>query len=179
MSAPGAVGEDSQPAPGTARPCSRPSPNVAGMTDGATLEANRLIGRRVLLEIWSEGRLDLADELYAPDYVDHVNRGPEPEEVHGPAGLKDAVTIFRTAFPDLRYAVEDDLAERDLVMTRFSARGTHLGPFLGAEPTGSVISYTGMDVNRIIDGRIVESWVQYDALGLLQQVGLLPVVPGA
>ncbi|HEX6310564.1 MAG TPA: ester cyclase [Acidimicrobiia bacterium] len=148
------------------------------MTDRATLEANREIGRRVLLEIWSEGRLDVADELYAPGYVDHVNRGPEPAEVHGAAGLKEAVTLFRTAFPDLRYTVDDDMAERDLVMTRFSARGTHRGPFLGAAPTGKAVAYTGIDVNRIVAGRIVESWVHYDALGLLQQVGLVPPTPG-
>jgi predicted ester cyclase len=146
------------------------------MTDRATLEANRLIGHRVLLEIWSQGRLELADDLYAPDYVDHVARGPEPEEVQGPGGLKAAVTLFRTAFPDLQYSIDDDMAEGDLVMTRFSARGTHLGPFLGAAPTGKEISYTGIDVNRVAGGRIVESWVQYDALGLLQQLGLAPAI---
>jgi predicted ester cyclase len=146
------------------------------MTDRATLEANRLIGHRVLLEIWSQGRLELADDLYAPDYVDHVARGPEPAEVQGPGGLKAAVTLFRTAFPDLQYSIDDDMAEGDLVMTRFSARGTHLGPFLGAAPTGKEISYTGIDVNRVAGGRIVESWVQYDALGLLQQLGLAPAI---
>jgi predicted ester cyclase len=146
------------------------------MTDRATLEANRLIGHRVLLEIWSQGRLELADDLYAPDYVDHVARGPEPEEVQGPGGLKAAVTLFRSAFPDLQYSIDDDMAEGDLVMTRFSARGTHLGPFLGAAPTGKEISYTGIDVNRVAGGRIVESWVQYDALGLLQQLGLAPAI---
>lgn len=144
----------------------------------AVLETNKEIGRRVLLEIWSLGRLDVIDELYAPDYVDHVNRGPEPEEVQGPAGLKAAVTLFRSAFPDLQYAVEDMLAERDLVMTRFSATGTHRGELLGAPPTGRRITYTGIDVNRILDGQIVESWVQYDALGLLQQVGLVPTLDG-
>jgi len=148
------------------------------MPDATTLDANKEIGRRVLLEIWSEGRLDVIDELYAPDYVDHVNRGPEPEEVHGPGGLKAAVTMFRAAFPDLRYSIDDEMAERDLVMTRFSASGTHQGEFLGAPPTGGRISYTGIDINRVVDGWIVESWVQYDALGLLQQVGLVPDVPG-
>jgi predicted ester cyclase len=63
-------------------------------------------------------------------------------------------------------------------MTRFSARGTNLGPFLGAPPTGRVVTYTGFDLNRIRDGRIVESWVNYDALGLLQQLGLVPPVKG-
>jgi predicted ester cyclase len=147
------------------------------MTDLSTLEANKVIGRRVLLEIWGQGRLDVTDELYAPDYVDHVTQGPEPVEVRGPAGLKAAVTLFRGAFPDLDYTVDDEIAERDLVVARFSARGTHLGAFLGAPPTGKPVAYTGTDINRVVDGRIVESWVHYDALGLLQQVGLAPQLP--
>jgi predicted ester cyclase len=142
------------------------------------LARNREIGRRVLLELWGEGRLEVADELYAPDYVDHVARGPEPEIVRGPEGIKQAVTLFRTAFPDLTYAIDETLAERDLVLTRFSAHGTHTGPFLGAAPTGRRVAYGGLDLNRIANGKIIESWVQYDALGLLQQVGLLSPVPG-
>lgn len=147
--------------------------------DAATIERNKLIGRRVLLEIWGEGRLEVVDELYAPEYVDHVSRGPEPATVSGPEGLKEAVTLFRTAFPDLRYEVHQQVAEGDVVVTRFSATGTHLKPFLGAAPTGRRIAYTGIDINRVRDdGRIVESWVQYDALGLLQQLGLVPPIEG-
>lgn len=148
------------------------------MSDEATLAANRKIGRRVLLELWGQGKLEVADELYAPDYIDHVARGPEPSRVSGPEGIKQAVMLFRRAFPDLTYSVEEEMAERDLVMTRFTARGTNTGPFLGAPPTGKVVTYTGFDLNRIENGRIVESWVNYDALGLLQQLGLLPPVQG-
>lgn len=134
---------------------------------------NKDIGRRILLEIWSQGRLELVDQLYSDDYVDHVNRGPEPETVRGTEGMKAAVTMFRKAFPDLQYTVEETMAERDLVMTRFSANGTHQGEFMGAPPSGKRVTYTGIDINRIVDGRIVESWVQYDALGLLEQLGLV------
>ncbi|MGH6735948.1 MAG: ester cyclase [Methyloceanibacter sp.] len=148
------------------------------MTDAATLAANRLIGRRVLLELWGAGKLEVADELYAPDYVDHVGRGPEASRVVGPEGIKQAVTLFRSAFPDLTYTVKEQMAERDLVCTRFAAQGTFKGPFLGAAPTGEVVRYTGMDLNRIRGGKIVESWVNYDALALLQQVGLVPPVKG-
>jgi predicted ester cyclase len=144
----------------------------------ATLAANRAIGRRVLLELWSQGKLELADELYAPGYVDHVSRGPESTRVIGPEGIKQAVLLFRRAFPDLHYTVEHEMAERDLVMTRFSARGTSRGSFLGAPPTGQVVRYTGFDLNRIANGKIVESWVNYDALSLLQQIGLVPPVNG-
>ena len=148
------------------------------MSDEATLAANRLIGRRVLLELWGQGKLEVADELYAPNYVDHVAKGPESGEVRGPEGIKQAVTLFRTAFPDLTYTVHEEMAERDLVWTRFSARGTQMGPFLGVPPTGRVVTYTGMDLNRIAKGMIVESWVNYDALALLQQIGLVPPVRG-
>lgn len=142
------------------------------------IDENKWIGRRVLLEIWGEGRLELVDELYAPAYVDHVSRGPEPSTVEGPAGLKQAVAAFRAAFPDLRYEVDDQIAEGEIVVTRFSAAGTHEREFLGAAPSGRRVAYTGIDVNRVRDGRIVESWIQYDALGLLQQLGLVPAIDG-
>jgi predicted ester cyclase len=105
-------------------------------------------------------------------------RGPEPGRVSWPAGIKQAVRMFRTAFPDLTYVVEEELAERDLVMTRFSAPGTNRGPFLGAAPTGRVVAHTGFDLNRIKHGRIVESWLNYDALALLQQLGMVLPVKG-
>ena len=148
------------------------------MSDEAAPAANRLIGRRVLLELWGQGKLEIADELYAPNYVDHVVRGPESGQVRGPEGIKQAVTLFRSAFPNLTYFVHEEIAEGDLVMTRFSARGTQRGPFLGVAPTGRVVTYTGMDLNRIAKGLIVESWVNYDALALLQQIGLVPAVKG-
>jgi predicted ester cyclase len=148
------------------------------MSDERTLAANKLIGRRVLVELWGEGKLEVADELYAPDYVDHVGRGPEASRVAGPTGIKQAVTLFRTAFRDLRYTVEAQIAEGELVLSRFSASGTQTGPFMGAPPSGKSVTYTGMDLNRIVRGKIVESWVNYDALALLQQLGLVPPVKG-
>lgn len=148
------------------------------MGEEARLAANRLIGRRVLLELWGQGKLEVADELYAPNYIDHVSRGPEAGTVSGPEGIKQAVVLFRRAFPDLRYTIEEEMAERDLVWTRFSAQGTQTGPFLAAAPTGRIVTYTGMDLNRIQSGKIVESWVNYDALALLQQIGLVPAVKG-
>ena len=148
------------------------------MSDETTLAANKLIGRRVLVELWGEGKLEVADELYVTEYVDHVGRGPEASRVVGPTGIKQAVTLFRTAFPDLRYTVEAQIAEGELLLSRFSASGTQTGPFMGAPPSGKSVTYTGMDLNRIVRGKIVESWVNYDALALLQQLGLVPPVKG-
>ncbi len=145
------------------------------MSDETTLAASKLIGRRVLVELWGEGKLEVADEFYAPDYVDHVGRGPEASRVVGPTGIKQAVTPFRTAFPDLRYAVEADRRGR------FGAEpvlSKQTGPFMGAPPSGKSVTYTGMDLNRIVRGKIVESWVNYDALALLQQLGLVPPIKG-
>lgn len=151
---------------------------MTGSNEQGAHDANREIGRRVLEEMWGQGKLELADRLYAPEYVDHASRGPEKGTVTGPQGIKDAVTLFRGAFPDLTYTVHETMAERDLVMTRFSARGTHRATFLGVQPSGKEITYTGTDINRITDGRIVESWVHYDALGLLEQLGLVPPIEG-
>jgi predicted ester cyclase len=148
------------------------------MSYGTKLAANKLIGWRVLVELWGEGRLAVADELYAPDYVDHVGRGPEASRVIGPEGIKQAVTLFRTALPNLHYTVEAQLAEDELVLSRFSATGTQTGEYLGKAPTGRQVTYTGMDLNRILNGKIVESWVNYDALALLQQLGLVPQIKG-
>jgi predicted ester cyclase len=86
--------------------------------------------------------------------------------------------MFRAAFPDLAYVAEEGLAEGDLVATRFSATGTHRGTFLGVAPTGRRVAYSGIDINRVQGGRIVESWVHYDALGLLQQLGIVEPIAG-
>lgn len=148
------------------------------MQEAGVLEANKQIGRLVLEQMWGEGRLEFADRLYSDHYVDHVGRGPEPADVKGVAGIKQAVSAFRHAFPDLSYTVEDQVAEDDLIVSRFSARGTHRGTFLGVAPTGRAISYSGIDINRVRNGRIIESWVNYDALALLQQLGIVNEVPG-
>jgi steroid delta-isomerase-like uncharacterized protein len=149
------------------------------MTAEATIAANKRIARLVLEEMWGKGRVELADQLYAPDWVDHVGTGPEPSEVKGAEGIKEAVITFRAAFPDLAYTVHEVVAEGDLVVARFAARGTHRGPFLGVAPTGREVTYAGLDMNRVRDGRIVESWVHYDALGLLQQLGIVAPIDGA
>ncbi|MGH2349405.1 MAG: ester cyclase, partial [bacterium] len=92
---------------------------------------DKALVRRIFQDLFSEGRLDVADGIFAPDYLDHVVRGPEPVIVRGAEAFKQAVTMFRTAFPNLRYTVDDQIEEDGKVVTRFTARGTHRGPFLG------------------------------------------------
>jgi len=141
------------------------------------VDADKALVRRIFEDLFNGGRLDVADEIFAPDYLDHVVKGPEPVIVRGPAAFKQAVTMFRTAFPDLRYAVEDQIEEDGKVVTRFTAHGTHLGPLWGIQPTGRQVVYTGIDISRVEGGRIVEAWVSYDSLGLLQQLGAVPEFP--
>jgi predicted ester cyclase len=147
------------------------SHNADGTPTDSAEAANAAIGRRILTDVWGAGKLELVDEIVAPDYLDHTPRGPEPASVRGTAGIKEAVRMFRAAFPDLHYTVDFQIVQGDLVASRFTATGTHLGAFQGFPPTGRRVTYTGIDIARIVDGQIAEGWVNYDALGLLEQLG--------
>ena len=88
--------------------------------------------------------------------------------------LKDLVMVFRTAFPDLSNTVEDQIAEGDKVVTRWTATGTHKGDLMGIPPTNKRATVTGVDIARFHDGKVVEAWVSYDMHGMLQQLGVVP-----
>ncbi len=132
-------------------------------------EELKALVRRELEEIFGRGRLDVADEIVAPDYVGYDPALPEP--ARGPEGLKQWAAGYRAAFPDLAVTVEEQVAEGDTVVTRWTARGTHQGELFGIAPTGKEMTVTGMSLERIADGRIVEDWTSWDALGLLVQLG--------
>ena len=126
----------------------------------------------MLEEIFTEGNLDLADDLIAPDFVDHDSA--MPEEVHGIEGFKDFVRMFRSAFPDLHVEVQDQVAEGDKVATRWTASGTHEGELAGIPATGNWVEITGMEISRISGGKIAEIWDNYDVMGMMQQIGAIP-----
>jgi steroid delta-isomerase-like uncharacterized protein len=132
-------------------------------------EENTALIRRFYEEVWGKGNLDVADEIFAPDYVRHDPRATDP--VPGPEGQKRVAGDFRRAFPDLRFDVELILAEGDLVAARWTASGTHTGRWAAVEPTGRAISYSGANFFRISDGRVVEIWNHRDDLGLMEQIG--------
>jgi steroid delta-isomerase-like uncharacterized protein len=140
-----------------------------------SVEDNKARVRRFYDEVWARGNLDAADELFADDYERHLRAGePSP----GPEGQKQIAAAFRTAFPDLTWDVDFVIAEGDLVAGRWTAAGTHLGPWAGVEPTGKSMRFSGINVFRFADGRVVEIWNHRDDLGLMEQLGA-PVHAGA
>jgi steroid delta-isomerase-like uncharacterized protein len=141
-----------------------------------TSEQNKAIVRRALEEPWT-GSLDIIDEVVAMDYVGHDPAAPEP--LHGPEGVKEFISTYRAAFPDARIKVEDQLAEGDLVATRWSGRGTHEGELMGIEPTGRAVTVSGLTISRLEDGKIVEEFQNWDTFGMLQQLGAIPMMARA
>jgi steroid delta-isomerase-like uncharacterized protein len=136
-------------------------------------EENEALVRRYFEEIWDKGNLDLIDELFTTNFVRHGPTATEGE-VRGLEAFKGVVSMYRTAFPDLRVPIEDLVAEGDRVVTRWTARGTHQGELMGITPTGNQASVTGIIVDRISGGRIEKEWVEYDTLHLMQQIGAVP-----
>lgn len=134
-----------------------------------TLEVNKAVVRRFHEEIESQGRLDVADEIIAHEFADLGH----PERGDGPKSVKAHAVEMRIRFPDLVVTVDQLVAEDDWVVARLSCRGTHLGAFAGLAPTGKNVTWTGVAMRRIVDGRIVEQWTKYDMLGLLRQLGAL------
>ena len=116
------------------------------------------------------------DELTAAGFVNHDPA--DPTESRGPAGAKAFITGYRTAFPDLHITIEDVIADGDKVMMRWTSRGTHRGVLMGLAPTGKQVEVTGMSIDRFEDGKIAESWSNWDTLGLLRQLGASPA-PGS
>jgi len=135
-------------------------------------ENNKAIVRRLLEEFWNKGNLSLADELFAPNYEHHD--ASTPDFGRGPESEKKRATLYRTAFPDVRLTIEDIIAEGETVMTRWSCRGTHKGDLRGIAPTGKQINISGVTIARLANGKFAEGWVNWDALGLMQQLGVVP-----
>ena len=137
-------------------------------------QENKTVVRREFEEIFSQGgNLDAAEEIYAPNYVGHE---PTFGDVHGVEGAKQFAATYRQAFPDIQTTMEDQVAEGDKVVTRFTSRGTHQGESEDfGPPTGNRIEVTGITIEQFSEeGKIVEDWTNFDALGLMQQLGLVP-----
>jgi steroid delta-isomerase-like uncharacterized protein len=135
-----------------------------------SIEENKALARREVEEIFSEGKLDVADEIYASGFVDYDL--VLPQTMNGPQEMKEYVSMYRSAFPDLRVTLEDQVAEGDKVVNRWTARGTHQGEYMGVSPTGKEVEFAGIHISRINEeGKITENWQVYDLMGLIRQIG--------
>ena len=141
-----------------------------------SLEANEALARRIFEEVFNNRNPALADELIAQDGINH--EAPPGVPARGPESLKAAVTWLAAAFPDLRMAIDEMIAEGDKVVLQTTFSGTHRGPFMGIAPTGRRFAQRQIHVLRILDGKAVEHWEVRDDLGMLQQLGVVPAPAG-
>jgi steroid delta-isomerase-like uncharacterized protein len=133
---------------------------------------NKAIVRRLYEEVWNKRRVELVDELMSPSHAMHDNH--LPDSGIGPEAYKRNVARFVAGFPDLRFTVEDMLVENDKVAVGWTISGTHKGEFRGISPTGRKVSVEGITINHIADGKIMDSYISVDYLGLMQQLGVAP-----
>jgi steroid delta-isomerase-like uncharacterized protein len=136
-------------------------------------EENKATFRRYVEEVGNEGNLDLADDVF-DRYLAHQPDGSVLER--GPEDVKRFMGEFRSAFPDFHSTIEDQIAEGDKVVTRWRMRGTHRGEFRGIAPTGKELDITGIGIFRFSDGKVVESWDNFDQLGMMRQLGAIPAL---
>jgi predicted SnoaL-like aldol condensation-catalyzing enzyme len=134
-------------------------------------EENKALVRRFVDEVQSGGNIDLIDEICSPAFVNH---SAPPELPADREGIKIVTNMFRGAFPDSYFTVEDMIAEGDKVATRKTFHGTHEGEFMGIPPTGRGVSMGLIDIVRISEGQVVEHWSVGDNLGMMQQLGVIP-----
>ncbi len=149
------------------------APNDAEMEQERTtsVEQNEAVIRQVLALI-DERNLDEAFELYALDYIYH---GPGGQELRGRDGILGLWEVFLVGFPDLHSTIEDMVSSGDKVVLRWRIEGTHTGEFMGVAPSNIKITLGVTEIFRVANGQLVEAWDQYDRLGLMQQIGAIPM----
>jgi steroid delta-isomerase-like uncharacterized protein len=131
---------------------------------------------RFIEEAWNNGNLDAIGEFIAEDHIDHdPTRSGTPG---GSEGMAMTIRMYRAAFPDAHIELGELIAEGDLVAGPWTATGTHQGELMGISPTGKSIEISGIGIDRVVDGRIVESWANWDTLGMLAQIGAAPAPAG-
>ena len=137
------------------------------------LDTNKTVSRRFFEEVFGQGKLNMLDELIA---TDHVNSGPGtlPGLPTGPEGTKQLVTVYRNAFPDIHFTIDEQIAEGDKVVTRWTAHGTNTGELVGIPATGKSSTVTGLTVDNFANGKIANSWGIFDQFGMMQQLGVIP-----
>ena len=134
-------------------------------------EDNKTIIRTYVETIWNRQQIDRADELVAPDFLDHAAL---PGQTPGLAGAKQKWAMYQTGIPDLHVTIDDLVAEGDKVAARRSYEGTHRGELLGIPASGKRVQIGGISIFRVAEGKITEHWEQIDGLALMQQLGVFP-----
>jgi steroid delta-isomerase-like uncharacterized protein len=138
------------------------------------MEENKAVVRHFMEEAFGRGKPELVDELLDSDFV-RYDPYIEAGEVRGTQTVKDNIAWFRNAFPDLSCTVEDQIAEGEKVVSRWTLRGTHRGDFFGVAGTGNRVEFTGIQIDRFDEsGKIVEERAEFDLLGAMRQVGAIP-----
>jgi len=127
-----------------------------------SIEANKALARRIVDEMWNTRNLNVINEVYAPQFGG------------GHAAARQFVEANLAAFPDLQITIQDQIAEDDLVTTRYIMRATHQGEIANIPPTGKQFEVTGIEMHRFAEGKLIELWNIVDMLGILQQVGIIP-----
>lgn len=134
-------------------------------------QENATIIRHFVDEIITQGKIDTAAQYVWEDVVEQV---PMPGQGPGLDGLKDAVRAMRAGFPDIVFSIQEQITEGDKVVSRFEWTGTHRGEFLGVPATGRPVKVWGIVIDRVKDGRIKDTRIIMDTLGLMSQLGVLP-----
>jgi steroid delta-isomerase-like uncharacterized protein len=134
----------------------------------------KAIVRRLYEDVWNKRKLEAVSDLFSPSHALH-NSNFSGSSV-GPDAYKIQVAMFWAAFPDLRFTVEDTVAERDKLVASWTISGTHKGEFMGIRPTNKKVSIEGITIHYIANGKIIDSNISWDALGLMRQLGALPAL---
>ena len=138
-----------------------------------SMEANKKLVRRYIEEVINTGEVALMDQFISPDYTEVYENKRYPLGIEG---AKEHILGVRKTYPDLTLSIEYQIAEGEWVATGITARGTHHGEWMGIKPTGKVLTYTGVNVNRIVNGRIVEHGGAANLLGPLLEADAIRVV---
>jgi steroid delta-isomerase-like uncharacterized protein len=142
----------------------------------ATMTEREALARRFFEDGFNEGRIDALDEVMSDDLQLH---DPSLQsDLRGPAAAREVIETYRGAFPDVHMTIDDVVEQRDRVVIRWTARGTHTGELNGLAPTDRAVEVTGITIQRIAGNRVAEAWSNWDTLGLLQQIGASPAPGG-
>jgi steroid delta-isomerase-like uncharacterized protein len=132
------------------------------------------LSRRLIEEVWNNRRLDVVNELIAANHTNHDPNSPDFGK--GPEAYKRLVNLYTTAFPDLHITIEDTVSEDDKLVISWNVSGTHKGDLRGTSPTNKKMSVEGITISRHANGKIQESRASWDALGMMQQLGVVPAL---